>query len=96
VPLQRIERLPFPRLLIADDTGLGKTAEAGLISHVTSLFDGRRTRWLDQCVIPDRALRVVHAYGRALIAEGRDESGKVEHSAATSGWSPSAACTAWT
>lgn len=31
VPLQRIENLPFPRLLIADDTGLGKTAEAGLI-----------------------------------------------------------------
>src|SRR5262245_33570388 len=31
VPLQRIEQLPFPRLLIADDTGLGKTAEAGLI-----------------------------------------------------------------
>lgn len=31
VPLQRVENLPFPRLLIADDTGLGKTAEAGLI-----------------------------------------------------------------
>ncbi len=30
-PLQRIEDLPFPRLLLADDTGLGKTAEAGLI-----------------------------------------------------------------
>src|SRR5260370_8170940 len=30
-PLQRIERLPFPRLLLADDVGLGKTAEAGLI-----------------------------------------------------------------
>ncbi len=30
-PLQRIEEFPFPRLLIADDTGLGKTAEAGLI-----------------------------------------------------------------
>lgn len=30
-PLQRIENLPFPRLLLADDTGLGKTAEAGLI-----------------------------------------------------------------
>jgi hypothetical protein len=31
VPLQRIENLPFPRLMLADDTGLGKTAEAGLI-----------------------------------------------------------------
>lgn len=31
VPLQRIENLPFPRMLLADDTGLGKTAEAGLI-----------------------------------------------------------------
>lgn len=31
VPLQRIENLPYPRLLIADDAGLGKTAEAGLI-----------------------------------------------------------------
>lgn len=30
-PLQRIEQLPFPRLLLADDVGLGKTAEAGLI-----------------------------------------------------------------
>lgn len=30
-PLQRIENLPFPRLLLADDAGLGKTAEAGLI-----------------------------------------------------------------
>jgi SNF2 family DNA or RNA helicase len=31
VPLQRIENLPFPRILLADDTGLGKTTEAGLI-----------------------------------------------------------------
>lgn len=31
VPLRRIETLPFPRLMLADDTGLGKTAEAGLI-----------------------------------------------------------------
>jgi len=31
VPLRRIENLPLPRLLIADDTGLGKTAEAGLV-----------------------------------------------------------------
>src|SRR6266487_7057173 len=30
-PLERIENLPFPRMLIADDAGLGKTAEAGLI-----------------------------------------------------------------
>lgn len=30
-PLRRIEQLPFPRLLLADDVGLGKTAEAGLI-----------------------------------------------------------------
>jgi superfamily II DNA or RNA helicase len=30
-PLRQIEKLPFPRLLLADDVGLGKTAEAGLI-----------------------------------------------------------------
>lgn len=40
MPLQRIERLPFPRLLIADDTGLGKTAEAGLI--LSRLLQRRR------------------------------------------------------
>jgi SNF2 family DNA or RNA helicase len=33
VPLQRIKNLPFPRILIGDDTGLGKTAEAGLIPY---------------------------------------------------------------
>lgn len=27
--------------------------------HLTSLFDGRRTSWLDRCRIPDRALRTV-------------------------------------
>jgi ERCC4-related helicase len=40
-PLQRVEELPFPRLLIADDTGLGKTAEAGLI--LFRLMQKRRT-----------------------------------------------------
>src|SRR5258707_397327 len=39
-PLKRIEELPFPRLLIADDTGLGKTAEAGLI--LSRLIQKRR------------------------------------------------------
>ena len=39
-PLRRIEELPFPRLLIADDTGLGKTAEAGLI--LSRLMQKRR------------------------------------------------------
>lgn len=39
-PLQHIEQLPFPRLLLADDTGLGKTAEAGLI--VSRLMQKRR------------------------------------------------------
>ncbi len=28
-PLRRIEQLPFPRLLLADDTGLGKTGRGG-------------------------------------------------------------------
>jgi hypothetical protein len=27
--------------------------------HLTTLFDGRRTLWLDECRIPDRALRTV-------------------------------------
>jgi ERCC4-related helicase len=30
-PLRRIRELPLPRLLIADDTGMGKTVETGLI-----------------------------------------------------------------
>jgi hypothetical protein len=50
VPLQRIERLPFPRLLIADDTGLGKTAEAGLI-----LFRLLQRRRADRVLIITRA-----------------------------------------
>lgn len=50
VPLQRIERLPFPRLLIADDTGLGKTAEAGLI-----LFRLLQRRRADRVLILTRA-----------------------------------------
>jgi len=39
-PLRKIEELPFPRLLIGDDTGLGKTAEAGLI--LSRLMQKRR------------------------------------------------------
>lgn len=50
VPLQRIENLPFPRLLIADDTGLGKTAEAGLI-----LFRLLQRRRADRVLILCRA-----------------------------------------
>lgn len=50
VPLQRIESLPFPRILIADDTGLGKTAEAGLI-----LFRLLQRRRADRILILCRA-----------------------------------------
>lgn len=50
VPLQRIENLPFPRILIADDTGLGKTAEAGLI-----LFRLLQRRRADRILILCRA-----------------------------------------
>jgi len=50
VPLQRIENLPFARLLIADDTGLGKTAEAGLI-----LFRLLQKRRADRILVLCRA-----------------------------------------
>jgi ERCC4-related helicase len=50
VPLRRIENLPFPRLLLADDTGLGKTAEAGLI-----LFRLLQRRRADRILILCRA-----------------------------------------
>lgn len=50
VPLRRIETLPFPRLLLADDTGLGKTAEAGLI-----LFRLLQRRRADRVLILCRA-----------------------------------------
>jgi len=50
VPLQRIENLPFPRLMLADDTGLGKTAEAGLI-----LFRLLQRRRADRVLILCRA-----------------------------------------
>lgn len=50
VPLQRIERLPEPRLLIADDMGLGKTSEAGLI--LSRLLQRRRA---DRVLVVTRA-----------------------------------------
>lgn len=49
-PLRRIETLPFPRLMLADDTGLGKTAEAGLI-----LFRLMQRRRADRILILTRA-----------------------------------------
>jgi ERCC4-related helicase len=50
VPLRRIENLPFPRLMLADDTGLGKTAEAGMI-----LFRLMQRRRADRVLILTRA-----------------------------------------
>lgn len=50
VPLMRVARSIRPRLLIADDTGLGKTAEAGLI-----------LRWLAQRHQAARVLVVTRA-----------------------------------
>jgi hypothetical protein len=50
VPLMRVARSLRPRLLIADDTGLGKTAEAGLI-----------LRWLAQRHEASRILVVTRA-----------------------------------
>jgi superfamily II DNA or RNA helicase len=50
VPLQRIEQLPEPRLLIADDVGLGKTSEAGLI--LSRLLQRRRA---DRILVLSRA-----------------------------------------
>lgn len=42
-PLARVLRLPFPRLLIADDVGLGKTTEAGIVlSHLAQLGSADR------------------------------------------------------
>ena len=50
VPLQRIEQLPEPRLLIADDMGPGKTSEAGLI--LSRLLQRRRA---DRVLVVTRA-----------------------------------------
>jgi ERCC4-related helicase len=42
-PLSRVLSLPFPRLLIADDVGLGKTTEAGLVlSHLAQMGQADR------------------------------------------------------
>jgi SNF2 family DNA or RNA helicase len=48
--MRRIENLPFPRLMLADDTGLGKTAEAGLI-----LFQLLQRRRAERVLILTRA-----------------------------------------
>jgi superfamily II DNA or RNA helicase len=50
VPLLRVSRSIRPRLLIADDTGLGKTAEAGIV-----------LRWLVQRHLATRMLIVTRA-----------------------------------
>ncbi len=77
VPLRRIENLPFPRLLLADDTGLGKTAEAGLI-----LFRLLQRRRADRILILCRArpeperwqaeLREKFGIETILINDGQD------------------------
>ncbi len=77
VPLRRIENLPFPRLLLADDTGLGKTAEAGLI-----LFRLLQRRRADRVLILCRArpeperwqaeLREKFGIETAVINDGQD------------------------
>jgi len=36
-----------------------ETAKDGGDLHLTGLFDARRTRWLDECRVPDRAMRTV-------------------------------------
>lgn len=61
-PLQRIEQLPEPRLLIADDTGLGKTSEAGLI--ISRLLQRRRADriHLKRSSPPGRAHAQPHRY----------------------------------
>lgn len=50
VPLMRVARTVRPRLLVADDTGLGKTAEAGIV-----------LRWLAQRHQANRVLVVTRA-----------------------------------
>lgn len=77
IPLRRIENLPFPRLLLADDTGLGKTAEAGLI-----LFRLLQRRRADRVLILCRArpeperwqaeLREKFGLEVAVINDGQD------------------------
>jgi len=54
VPLQRIESLPFPRLLLADDTGLGKTTRVADAEHS---FGGRvdRRRGGERSPVEDQA-----------------------------------------
>ena len=61
-PLRRIEQLPFPRLLLADDVGLGKTAEAGLI-----LFRLMQKRRADRVLVLCKAQPEPERWQRELV-----------------------------